>query len=56
MSRTPARASRLCRAGDAARSLGVGVVLIAFWGTTSVAARWCTAPQRLTEESVRRKG
>lgn len=44
-----------CRAADAARRLGLRVVLPAFWGTAAVLSRWCQGTPTDGGESVRRK-
>ncbi|RPK34983.1 hypothetical protein EES39_33935 [Streptomyces sp. ADI92-24] len=46
---------RLRRAAAAAQGLGVGVVLLAFWGTAAVLSRWCPGERPRGGESVRRK-
>ncbi|WP_185092578.1 hypothetical protein [Streptomyces sp. 840.1] len=43
------------RAADAVQGVGVGVVLLAFWGTAAVLSRWCTGAGTPAGESVRRK-
>lgn len=48
-------AVRPCRVGEAAGALGVRVVLLAFWGTTAVLARWCAGRGESGAESVRHK-
>lgn len=40
---------------EAAGALGVRVVLLAFWGTASVLARWCGERGEDGAESVRHK-
>ncbi|MFI8434758.1 acyl-CoA dehydrogenase [Streptomyces sp. NPDC079020] len=40
---------------EAAASLGVGGLLLAYWGTTSLLSRWLEKPQVSVDESVRRK-
>lgn len=49
MTGTPAR-----RAARAVRGLGAGAVLLAYWTTVAVFARWCGAPRTGAGESVRR--
>ncbi|MFD4945584.1 hypothetical protein ACFVYE_36075 [Streptomyces sp. NPDC058239] len=46
---------RTRRVREAAGALGVRVVLLVFWGTAAVLARWCTQPQQGGGESVRHK-
>lgn len=43
------------RAADVVQGLGVGAVLLAFWGTAAVLSRWCTGAGTPAGESVRRK-
>ncbi|MFF3177621.1 hypothetical protein ACFVQ0_33960 [Streptomyces sp. NPDC057900] len=43
------------RAAEAVQGLGVGLVLLAFWGTSAVLARWCPGTGTHGGESVRRK-
>ncbi|MGY3062279.1 hypothetical protein ACVWZD_006577 [Streptomyces sp. TE3672] len=43
------------RVREAAGALGVRVVLLAFWGTASVLARWCGEREEGAAESVRHK-
>ncbi|MCX5144679.1 hypothetical protein [Streptomyces sp. NBC_00338] len=53
----PPRAAhgRLPRAAEAVRGLGVGVVLLAFWGTAAVLSRGRERLRTQGGESVRRK-
>lgn len=46
---------RTGRVREAAGTLGVRVVLLAFWGTAAVLARWCGPPRKDGAESVRHK-
>ncbi|MET8330983.1 hypothetical protein [Streptomyces sp. NPDC005181] len=48
-------AGRTRRVREAAEALGVRVVLLAYWGTTSILARRCANPRTGVGESVRRK-
>ncbi|WP_158072262.1 hypothetical protein [Streptomyces sp. CB02488] len=43
------------RAAESLQGLGVGLVLLAFWGTAAVLSRWCQGTGTLGGESVRRK-
>ncbi|MFD4856045.1 hypothetical protein [Streptomyces atratus] len=46
---------RTQRVRETAEALGVRVVLLVFWGTAAVLARWITQPQQGGGESVRHK-
>ncbi|MFE4336300.1 hypothetical protein ACFRQM_45250 [Streptomyces sp. NPDC056831] len=48
-------AVRTQRVREAAGALGVRVVLLVFWGTAAVLARWLTQSQQGGGESVRHK-
>lgn len=43
------------RAAESVQGLGVGLVLLAFWGTAAVLSRWCEWTGTNGGESVRRK-
>ncbi|WP_168712569.1 hypothetical protein [Streptomyces sp. A0958] len=49
------RGARPSRVADAVQALAAGAVLLAYWTTVALFARWCGAPRGGGGESVRRK-
>ncbi|MGC5412315.1 hypothetical protein ACPXCX_53005 [Streptomyces sp. DT225] len=49
------RGTRACRAERALQGLGAGAVLLAYWTTVALFARWTGASRPGVGESVRRK-
>ncbi|MYY05681.1 MULTISPECIES: hypothetical protein [unclassified Streptomyces] len=47
--------TRTRRAADAGQALVAGAVLLAYWSTVALFARWCVPPRPGSGESVRRK-